>query len=65
MIVPTVGSNFIIRSLVEEPSGFVESKLIKSNMTISDRGMYMCRDKGQENSFGVWVTVLQSKSASK
>jgi len=61
LVEPTVGSSWVIRTLTEEPSGFVESTLIKSEVELHDRGMYICRDAGNVNSFSVWVTALQSK----
>ena len=60
-ILPFLGSEFVTRYMVEEPSGYVETTLIKKNMQIYDRGMYMCRDRVVDHTFAVWVTVLKSK----
>ena len=63
VITPVKGENWVTRTTVEEPSGFVESVLIKKEMRLNDRGMYICRDivDKNANSFSIWVTTLQSK----
>lgn len=57
LVVPERGSNIIIQLFREEPSGFTRSTLIKHNMSLLDRGTYICKDDGG-NSYAVWVVVL-------
>ena len=58
-IVPTEDNDFVIRTLTEEPTGFMQSTLIKKDVGTDDKGTYLCQDVGRESAFGVWVTVLK------
>ena len=59
---PKEGEDWKIRTTVEQPSGFVESVLVKDNMQLGDRGNYYCRDTKNIASFSIWVTTLQGRS---
>ncbi len=61
---PKAGDDWTIRSTTEQPSGFVESVLIKKNMRLGDRGNYYCRDFNNVASFSIWVTTLQGEKLS-
>ena len=63
MIVPSTTNNWVIRTTVEQPSGFVESVLLKKDMQLEDRGYYICRDIENIKSFAIWVTTLQGREA--
>jgi hypothetical protein len=52
------GQDFSFQTCIEEPSGFTRSMLIRSNMSLSNRGMYLCKDSAGLSSYAVWVTVL-------
>jgi len=49
------------RYTVEKPTRHVSSTLIKKEMTLTDRGTYECKDATEENSFGLYITVIYSK----
>lgn len=55
-VLPLAGSRVVIQSFREEPSGFTRSTLIKRNMSLGDRGTYICKD--DTSNYAVWVTVL-------
>ena len=61
-IVPKEREDWKIRTTLEQPSGFVESVLVKDNMQLGDRGNYYCRDTKNIASFSIWVTTLQGRS---
>lgn len=61
VINPQPGSDYKTRYTIEEPTGNVESMLLKHHMTVFDRGTYRCRDSTQENSYAIWVAVLQCR----
>lgn len=50
------GSRVVLQSFREDPSGFTRSTLIMRNMSLSDRGTYICKD--DTSNYAVWVTVL-------
>lgn len=51
----------LYRKLYEEPSGYVESMLIKNNITLEDTGTYKCSSEDDASFFAIYVPVLQSK----
>ena len=59
-VVPTIGQDFTIQSCTDEPSGFSKSTLFRSNVSLSARGMYQCKDRDESSSYAIWVTVLYS-----
>jgi len=58
-IEPIAGGEWSVTLCKEEPSGFVQSKVIKHNVQLLDRGSYTCTDKTNLHSFAIWVTALQ------
>ena len=44
----------------EEPSGHVESTLSKTDVKVLDTGNYICKDRNDESTYKVYVTVLHS-----
>lgn len=52
------GSRFTIQTFQEKPSGFTRSTFIKHNMSLTDRGVYVCKDS--RSNYAIWVTVLYS-----
>ncbi|KAK2144883.1 hypothetical protein LSH36_722g01045 [Paralvinella palmiformis] len=57
-IEPVLGGRYITRYTVEKPTRHVSSTLIKKEMTLTDRGTYECKDATEENSFGLYITVI-------
>lgn len=55
-VTAVLGSNIIIQSFREEPSRFTRTTLIKLNMSLLDRGTYICKD--DTSSYAVWVIVI-------
>lgn len=61
-VTAVLGSNVVIQSFREEPSRFTRSTLIKLNMSLLDRGTYICKD--DTSSYAVWVIVIYSEYVS-
>ena len=53
-------SDVIIQSCTDEPSGFTKSTLLRSNMSLSTRGWYKCKNSDGSSSYLTHVTVLYS-----
>ena len=55
------GLKYTMHSCIEEPSGPTRNTLIKHNMTLHDRGLYVCKGLDDSSSYITYVTVLYGK----